>query len=265
MSNLPDSLADDGLRLRLHGATAVLTLNRPATRNAMTRAMWAVLPDLMAQLANSDQVKAVLLTGAGGVFCAGADVSEFPATFVDAGSSAVYNDLVEAGRVAISRQPKPTIAAVSGLAIGGGCGLAAACDLRFADNGARFAMPPARIGAAYRFGGVRDLVDLIGPARTKDMLYSGRMVDAEEAQQIGLIDRVFAGEDLLDEALRYCNGMASLSTNTQRITKQMIRAISDGTEAETDELRKLFADSFASDDFAEGYRAFLEKRKPVFR
>ena len=265
MSQVPELLADGGIQLELIGDAAWITLTRPSTRNAMTTAMWRALPVLMDRLAADTGVETVLITGAGGELCTGADVSEFPTAFADATAARAYNDLVEAGRHALTHQAKPTIAVVPGLAVGAGCGLAMACDLRFASDTARFAMPPARLGAAYPFPGVLQLVDLVGPARAKDMLYSGRLDGAEEALRIGLVDRVFPGDTLREEAQRCVEGIAALSSNSHRITKQMVQAVLDGADAETAELRKMFDDSFASDDFLEGYRAFLEKRKPDFR
>lgn len=265
MTGAGEHMADGGLRLDLSGSTAVVTLDRPATRNAMTAAMWAALPGLVDRLSADERVRAVLLTGAGGNFSTGADVSEFPDAFADAAAARAYNDLIEAARAALTRLPKPTVAVVPGLAVGAGCGLAMACDLRFAAAEARFAMPPARLGSSYPFPGLRQLVDLVGPARARDMLYSGRLVAADEALRIGLADRVFPGERLLDEAHGYAKTVSALSSNAHRITKHMVQAVLDGTDAETDDLRRLFDSCFASDDFEEGYRAFLEKRKPVFR
>lgn len=265
MNEGPSSMAGNDLSVEVSDSVAVLTFNRPAKRNAMTREMWIALPALMDQMATNDRVQVVLLTGAGGQFCAGADVSEFPSAFADAGAARAYNDLVEAGRLALTHQPKPTIAVVPGLAVGAGCGLAMACDLRFAARTARFGMPPARLGAAYPFPGVRQLVDLVGPSRAKDMLYSGRLVDAEEALRIGLVDRVIPDETLVEEAHSYAGQISALSSNSHRITKRMVQSVLDGTDTETDELRALFDGSFASDDFLEGYGAFLEKRKPVFK
>lgn len=258
-------LGDGGLRFSVTGAVASITLDRPATRNAMTVAMWRALPGLIGRTAEDDGIRAVLLTGAGGAFCTGADVSEFPTAFADAASAGRYNALVEAGRRALADLPKPTIAVVPGLAVGAGCGLAMACDLRFAAEGARFGMPPARLGAAYPFAGLGQLVGLVGPSRAKDMLYSGRLVDADEALRIGLNDRVLPDETLMDAAQSYAEGVVALSSNAHRITKRMIQAIEQGTREETAELREMFETSFASDDFREGYQAFLEKRKPAFR
>ncbi len=265
LEDVPKSLADGGLRVDLIGAAAVVTLDRPATCNAMTEAMWIAIPPLIDRLAADSRVKAVLLTGAGGAFCTGADVSEFPTVFADADAARAYNDLVEAGRIALTAIPKPTIAVVSGLAVGAGCGLAIACDLRFAAEGARFAMPPARLGAAYPFPGVRQLVDLIGPARAKDMLYSGRLVAADEALRIGLVDQICSDDEVSDVALTYVADLAQLSSNSHRITKQMVGAVLGGTKKETPDLRDVFDRSFSSEHFREGYRSFLEKRKPIFK
>lgn len=265
MNDYPRVLAKGGLRVELIEAIALITLDRPATRNAMTKAMWTALPLLCDQLANDSSIKAVLLTGATGVFSAGADVSEFPSAFADSTAARTYNDLVEAGRAALTALPRPTIAVVPGLAVGAGCGLAIACDLRFAANGARFAMPPAKLGAAYPFPGVQQLVSLIGPARAKDMLYSGRLIGAEEALTIGLVDRVIPAEDIMNATLTYAKNLVALSSNSHQITKRMVGDIANGIDRESKELRTLFDNSFASDDFREGYNAFLEKRNPAFK
>ena len=265
MSDYPQTHADGAMLVDLKGPVAVITLNKPAARNAMGQAMWIALPRIMDELAADDRVQAVLLTGARGHFCAGADVSEFRTTYADAVAARAYNDLVEAGRRALTKQPKPTLAATPGYTVGAGCGLAMACDLRFAEENTRFGMPPAKLGAAYPLPGVRQLVELVGPARARDMLYSGRMVDAEEALRIGLADRVFPAEALMEEALAYLESVAALSSNSHRISKTMVGAILDGADEETSELRALFDSAYISDDFREGYSAFLEKRRPVFK
>lgn len=265
MTDFPFSLADDSIRVEWVDAAALITLDRPATRNAMTEAMWRALPDLLASLAEDPRVKALLLTGAGGEFCTGADISEFAKTYGSGKAARATNDLIETVRSTLTHFPKPTIAVLPGLAVGAGCGLAIACDLRFAAERARIGMPPARLGAAYPFLGLRQLVALIGPARAKDMLYSGRLVGAEEALRIGLVDRVLPAEDLMAEAQCYVADVTALSSNSHRISKQLVQAAADGVDQETEDLRALFDGSFVSEDFQEGYRAFMEKRKPVFK
>lgn len=265
MTDFPLSLADDSIHAERVGPAALITLDRPATRNAMTEAMWRAFPSLLKDLAEDTRVKAVLLTGAGGHFSSGADITEFATTYGNAAAARATNDLIEATRAAITDFPKPTIAVVPGLAVGAGCGIAMACDLRFVSDAARLALPPARLGAAYPYPGIRQLVGLVGPSRAKDMLYSGRLVGAEEALRIGLVDRVFAADALLDQSLEYVESVAALSSNSHRIAGNLVDAAATGAEADDKELRELFESSFASDDFQEGYRAFLEKRKPVFK
>lgn len=255
----------DGLAIGVADGIATLTLDRPATRNAMTEAMWRALPGCLDRLASDDDVRVILMTGGSGHFCVGADVSEFQRVFADATSARAYNDLVHAGLDALTRVDRPTIAVVRGNAVGAGCGLAMACDLRFASSEVRLAMPPARLGANYPFAGTRQLINLVGPARAKDMLFSGRLVGADEALSIGLVDRVIAAENLDRAALEYANSVADLSASSNRATKQIVQAILDGTDTETPELKALFDNSFAGRDFREGYTAFLEKRKPQFR
>jgi enoyl-CoA hydratase/carnithine racemase len=265
MMKLPVDLADGCVRAEISGPAVLITLDRAQTRNAMSLAMWQALPRLLAHLAEDATVKAVLLTGAGGHFSAGADISEFSTTYGTPADARATNDLIESVRSAITNLPKPTIAVVPGLAVGAGCGLAMACDLRFVAAEARFALPPARLGAAYPFPGIRQLVGLVGPARAKDMLYSGRLVDADEALRIGLADRVCPAEALLAETISYVESVAALSSNSHLISKELVDAVATGAKGDSEELRDLFESSFASDDFQEGYRAFLEKRSPIFK
>ncbi len=260
-----ESVADDAIRLTFADAIATVTLNRPDVRNAMSSAMWSALPPLMDRLAGDEDVRAVILTGAGGHLCVGADISEFETAFADAGRARTYNDLVQEGQQAITRLPRPTIAAIPGMAVGAGCGLAMACDLRFAAEGAQLAMPPAKLGANYPFEGTRQLVQLVGPARAKDMLFSARLIAADEALRIGLIDRVVPEDALMGEVRAYASTVADLSASSVRVTKEIIQAILDGADVETAELKNLFDGSFAGEDFREGYRSFLEKRRPRFQ
>ena len=260
------SFAGGALTVAVADGFATVTLNRPETRNALTAGMWRALPEVAARLAADEGVRAVLIRGAGErAFSGGADIAEFPEVYATAESARAYNDAVRAGQDAVARLPMPVVAVVFGACVGGGCGLALSCDLRFAAEGARFGIPPARLGAAYSFADTRQLVELVGPARAKDILFSGRLLPAEEALRIGLCDRVLPEAALVAEAEGYARAVADLSAVSVRTSKRMVRAILDGADAETAEHRGWLDAAFASDDFAEGYAAFLEKRPPRFR
>lgn len=260
-----EEFAKGAITLTSGDGIASVTLNRPAVRNAMSQSMWRALPDIANRLQTDTSIRAVVLTGAGGHFCGGADIAEFESVFADATAARAYNDLVHRAQEAWTRLPRPTIAMIKGVAVGAGCGLAMACDLRFAAENAKLAMPPAKLGANYPFAGTKTLVDLVGPARAKDMLYSGRLVTAEEALRIGLIDRALPPAAMAAATKDYANELADLSASSHRVTKEIVQAICDGCDQETPALQALFDGSFAGQDFREGYQAFLEKRKPRFR
>jgi len=260
-----ERFADGALALEIADGLATLSIDRPDARNALTAACWRALPEIAARLGADDAVRGVLVRGAGErAFSGGADILEFPKVYADAASARAYNDAVRAGQDAVARLEKPVVAAVFGACVGGGCGLALACDLRFAAEGARFGIPPAKLGAAYSFADTKQLVELVGPARAKDVLFSGRLLPAEEALRIGLCDRVLPAEDLIAVTEAYLKELAGLSAVSVRTAKRMVRAVQDGAEAETPALRALFDAAFAAEDFAEGYAAFLEKRPPRF-
>ncbi|RMF38639.1 MAG: enoyl-CoA hydratase [Alphaproteobacteria bacterium] len=260
-----ETFADGTILLESAGRIATVTLNRPQARNALTAAMWAALPEIAARIGGDGTIRAVLVRGAGErAFSGGADIAEFPRVYSDAAAARRYNDLVRAGQAAIRAIACPTIAVIFGACVGGGCALALSCDLRLAAAGARFAIPPARLGLAYPFADLQRLVQLVGPARASDLVFSARPVPAAEALGFGLVDRVLDEAELLTAATEYAAGIAALSPVSIHAAKRMIGAIAQGIPAETPELRALFDASFASDDLAEGVRAFLEKRPPRF-
>ena len=168
------------------------------------------------------------------------------------------------GQRALTACPVPVIAAIEGACFGGGCGIALAADLRFAGRGARFAITPARIGAAYSFADTRQPIDAVGPSRAKDMLFSGRTLDAEKALRIGLIDRLVETGGALAAARDYASGLIELSGVSHAITKRTVEAIRAGAHEPDGALERAFLDAFEADDFREGYGAFLAKRKPRF-
>ena len=259
-------LADGALIVERHDGRAEVTINRPQRRNAITRAIWQALPSLAATLDGDDDILVVVVRGAGDqAFSAGAAIEEFPETYKTPDSTRAYNADVQAATAAIADVSKPVIAAIHGYCVGGGCALAMACDLRFAGTSGRFGIPPAKLGAAYSFTDTKRLCELVGPARAKDMLFTGRVIDAAEALAIGLADRVVADADLAAEVRGYCEVLGDLSQNSIRIAKHMVGTVQAGVSQETDALRELFDDACTHRDFAEGYAAFLEKRKPRFR
>lgn len=259
------SATDVPLRLMRRDAVATLTIDRPDRRNAISLAMYQAFLELLAQVAADREIKILVLRGAGrDAFAAGADISEFQAVRGDADSARRYNVAVLNAEGALARLEKPTIAMVHGHCVGGGAGLALACDLRFADDQARFAVPPAKLGLVYGFDATRRLVALVGPARAKLLLISGDPVDAARAESIGLVDMVVRPEDLETRTYEFAEGVCRRAQFSVRAAKEMVGRIAAGQAEEDEAMRDLRTASFDTEDYAEGVRAFLEKRSPAF-
>lgn len=255
-----------GFSLSVQEGVATLTVDRPDKHNALSLEMWLALPGLVHGLETDPEVRVVVLTGAGGTaFSAGADIAEFAGLFATAEGVTRFNAAVRSANLALERCPKPTIAMVQGLCVGGGCGLALHCDLRFAGAGARFGITPAKLGFVYPFEDTRRLVDHVGPARAKDLLFSGRMIRAEEAMAIGLVDRVVEDAALADAVREYAATLCGLSQFSIQAAKRIIQAVQDGATAVTDAGAATFLEEAARNvDFEEGRQAFLAKRRPTF-
>jgi enoyl-CoA hydratase/carnithine racemase len=254
------------LLLTRDGAVATLTVNRPQRLNALTYAMFARLPKLLEEAAAVPGIRALVLRGAGTrAFSAGADISEFKTTRMTREAAAAYDDAVLAAEESIASFPAPTLAAVHGHCYGGGCALAIACDIRFAAAGARFAITPAKLGLVYPLRGTKRLVDLVGPSRAKIILMSGADYSAAQAQAFGLVDEVLADPAALDAAVREFTALlAARSGVTQRAVKETIARILDGATHDDESHAALRESALDSPDYAEGVRAFLERRPPVF-
>ena len=258
-------MASQPLRLERAGAVATLVLNRPEKRNAMSLLMWQALPTLLDQVMADVAIRVLILRGATDeAFSAGADIAEFERVGASESAAREYNESVEMALRRLAGLEKPTIARIAGACVGGGCSLAVACDLRFAAEGTRIGITPARLGICYSLEDTKRLVDLIGPARAKDILFSARLLDAREALGIGLVDRVLPRHELAEAVQGYALLLTERSVYTIRSAKRIVRLIQSGTVTETDETRALRDGSFVGPDFREGYRAFLEKRKPRF-
>ncbi|MCG7528069.1 enoyl-CoA hydratase-related protein [Streptomyces sp. OfavH-34-F] len=230
---------------------ATVVISNPAKRNAMTAAMWRALPVLLAELAADPAVGVLVLTGAGDTFCAGADISSLRDPAHDPQGLAV------AAEEALAAFPLPTLAAVRGYCVGGGSQLAAACDLRFAAEGALFGVTPAKLGIVYPSSSTRRLVALTGPATAKHLLFSGELIDTGRALRTGLVDEVLPAGGLDERVTAYARTLVSRSRLTQAAAKEF-------AAGRTDRDGHWAAQARGSGDTAEGVAAFLERRAPRF-
>jgi enoyl-CoA hydratase/carnithine racemase len=246
----------------------VVCLNRPHMRNAMSLAMWQQLASVVTSLGRDRNVRSIILTGAGGSFCAGADISEFSALRATPDGGNAYAAAVDGAEQAIVNCPKPTIAAISGACVGGGLALAVCCDFRFADPSAYFAVPAARLGIVYGVTETRLLVSAVGATRAKEILFSGRRFDASAATSIGLVTQpvVTADEgDVRTAALAFAGALSTSAPLTIAGAKLIIGAIVDGDlDAQADRISAILNASIASSDYKEGVAAFTAKRPPRF-
>lgn len=261
--NAPQSA--EPIVLATDGPVATVWLNRPDKMNAMTGAMWGALPDLCRRIEADGDIRLVLVRGVGGkAFSAGADIAEFGEVYADGERARAYNDVLRDGQRALERVDRPTLAVIDGVCVGGGCGIALHCDLRLASETARFGITPARLGIAYSFGDTKRLVDTVGAAVARDMLFTGRLVEAGEAERIGLINRAVPAKQLDALVASYVDTLLANSQYSIRAAKSIIQAVSDGAADEPAGARRWFDDSFVGPDLAEGRQAFVERRPPQF-
>ena len=246
------------------GAVARLTFNRPEARNAMTWAMYDALAHACDEVERSDRIRVLVLRGAGDAFVAGTDIRQFT-EFASAEDGIAYERRMESVIDRLERLPVPTIAQVHGVAAGGGCVSALTCDLRVCTPAARFGVPISRtLGNCLSAANYARLVDLIGPARTKDLLFTGRLLDAGEAHALGLVSRM-ADPDRIDDVVReLAESIAANAPITIRVTKEALRRIAHRRRLQDGEDDDLIGPCYASRDFREGVTAFLEKRPPRF-
>ena len=246
------------------GSVAFLTFNRPEARNAMTWPMYDALAEACDLVDGDQRIRVFVLCGAGDAFVAGTDIGQFT-SFASADDGIAYERRMERVIARLEQVSVPTIARVHGVAAGGGCLIALACDLRVCSPAARFGVPIARtLGNCLSAANCARLVDLIGPARTKELLLTGRLLDATEALALGLATRL-AEVDTLDAAVReLAQTIAANAPLTIRAAKEAIRRIARHRRLEDRSDEDLTALCYGSQDFREGVAAFLDKRPPRF-
>ncbi len=262
----PAEAVIDRVALQHHRDVAVVTLSHPQAQNALNLASWRRLKLLFDELAGERDLRAVVLRGAGDkAFAAGADIKEFPDTRMSAGDAAIYNESVAAALTALVAVPVPVIAAIRGLAVGGGCELSTACDVRIASDDARFGIPIGKLGVILGFTEADSVARLIGPAALKYLLFSGELIDVTDAARWGLVQKVVTPDDLADATARLVGQICRQSAVTMRASKAVAnmhgRAL---TAADTDALIRFSVEAYEGADLREGVAAFSQGRPPRF-
>jgi enoyl-CoA hydratase/carnithine racemase len=243
---------------------AIVTIDRPARRNACDLAAWRDLARTFIMLSEDREVRLVILTGAAGHFCAGADISEFSTARADSASGARYEEEIEACYAAIESLRQPSVAAIEGYCVGGGCALAMCCDFRIARKGARFGIPAAKLSVIYGIHECRLLLSLVGLSNAKRILFKGELVDAAEAARMGLVNEEVAG-DPIEAAIDFAGGMIDKAPLSIAGAKLILGSLARGDiERKAPEIDELMRVALESRDYREGQKAFAEKRRPKF-
>lgn len=241
----------------------LITLNRPEAMNALNGTLMDEVTQALRAFGADDNIRAIVITGSTKAFAAGADIKEMQSmNYMDA----YMNDFITANWEEASRCRKPVIAAVAGYALGGGCELAMMCDFILAADNAKFGQPEIKLGVIPGAGGSQRLARFVGKSKAMEMVLTGRMMDAEEAERSGLVSRILPVDDLLDEALKVARKIADLSLPSVMIAKECVNksyemTLHEGLMFE----RRLFHSLFSTEDQKEGMAAFAEKRTAKFR
>ncbi|HEX4780811.1 MAG TPA: enoyl-CoA hydratase [Usitatibacter sp.] len=248
------------------GPVLHIRFNNPQKHNALSVDMWEALVPLLARARADDAIRVVVLSGEGGkAFVSGADISQFEDMRAAKEAVGRYESLAEAALQGILEFEKPTIAMIRGYCIGGGLNVAISCDIRIASSNSVFSIPATRLGLGYRFSAMKNLTDLVGPGHAKDIFFTARRLDAAEALRMGLVNRV-AEPDAMEALLaEYTTAISTGAPLTIKAGKHIVREVLRNDAADLELSRRLILDCFESEDYIEGRRAFMEKRKPVFK
>ena len=271
MLNVPKSTekshADGKILQSVTDGVGVITFNNPEKRNAMSLDMWQGLGHALIELRDDPEVRVVVLVGAGDkAFVSGADISQFEKTRHNAQASEEYAKRSAAERALLADYPKPTIACIRGFCLGGGMQVAMLADIRIAAENSQFGIPAAKLGIAYGYDGLKNLVSLVGPSWARLLMYTGMRIESAEAVRIGLVDRVAPDNELWNATMdiaRTISGNAPLAIQAAKIT--IAQVLKDPDKRDMDAIKAIGTACMDSEDFREGRRAFMEKRKPRFK
>jgi enoyl-CoA hydratase/carnithine racemase len=244
-----------------------MTFNQPEKRNAVSYDMWVAIPEIVAAFASDGEVRVVVMRGAGDkAFVSGADISEFEEKRGSADAIEVYERATAAAHAALKGLEKPLIAMIRGYCVGGGLAVALAADIRVAADDGQFAVPAARLGLGYGYRGIRDLVQLVGPSFAKEIFFTARRFNAQEAKDMGLVNRVVPAAELEAATRALAETIAGNAPLTVKAAKAAVAEhAKDPGERDLKRIEALVAECFASEDYVEGRRAFMEKRRPQFK
>jgi enoyl-CoA hydratase/carnithine racemase len=255
------------LRVEKRGAAGWIVFDQPAKRNAISGAMWRAIPPAMERFESDPEVRCVVFRGAGReAFAAGADISEFEKVRADKGAVSEYDDLLDRVLHSIQDARKPSVAMIHGFCLGGGLEIALACDLRYCGASGQFGIPAAKLGLAYNVEGHKRLVETVGHARAREIMFLGRRYGAEEALQMGLVERVLPDEELEDYVAdvveTLCDNAPLSIANSKTIIEEFAKSAGSPDHAR---MQAAIERCARSEDYAEGRKAFMEKRKPRFK
>jgi len=260
------SHADGKILQSVTDGVGIITFNNPEKRNAMSLEMWEGFGNALVELRDDPDVRVVIMVGAGDkAFVSGADISQFEKTRHNAEASEEYSRRSAAQRALLADYPKPTIACIRGFCLGGGMQVAMLADIRIASDNSQFGIPAARLGIAYGYDGLRNLVSLVGPSWARLIMYTGMRIDSAEGLRIGLVDRVMPDADLWNATMEIAttiSGNAPLAIKAAKIT--IAQVLKDPEQRDMDAIKEIGTACMDSEDFREGRRAFMEKRKPKF-
>lgn len=249
----------------IHGSTGTLVLNAPERRNALSLDMWQAIPGLVAQFEKDPAIRAIVVKGAGDeAFAAGADISEFETNRATDDGAKSYDAATHQATLSLERCSKPIVAAVKGICFGGGMALAMACDLRLASDNSRFCIPAAKLGIGYGLAGTEALVAKLGPSLTAEMLFTAKVYSAQEALARGIVQAAVPVADFDNLIKSYLTQLGQNAPLSILAAKKAIRAALSGDDTDRANAHRAVAACMASRDYAEGRKAFLEKRKPNF-